>query len=365
MTNGEVAAVLLPVALVGLAVAWLGDRWLRRCGDRPAVRSLLSGYRNTALLYVAAKLGLPDLLSSGPKSSAELAAILGAHAPSLHRVLRGLVALRICSQGADGRFGLTRGGKRLRTGPGESLRSQAILTGEEYVAAWGGLLHSALSGEAAFSHVFGMSPWEHRRRHPALAACFQATLAAGTAQVAAAVIAAYDFGRCRCVADLGGGQGILLAAILNAYPSVRGILFDQPHVIGDARLALERAGVGGRCRLVGGDLLERIPEGADALLLKSVIHDWDDAQAVAILRQCRRSLDGQGRLLLIERLLPARVLDDPDAAFVDLHMLAVTGGRERSESEYRALMATAGFALQRVIAAGGCFHILEGLPVPG
>jgi len=329
--------------------------------DRRALWTLLNGYRSTALLYVAAKLGLADLLANGPRSSAELARSLGAHAPSLHRILRGLVVLGVCAEEEDGRFGLTALGTCLHTGMPESFRGSVILCGEESVGAWCGLHHSAMTGETAFDHVFGMSSWEHRVQHPELNEYFNAGLREGATQAAGAILAAYDFSSFRTIADVGGGHGALLTAILKAHPSATGILFDQSHVVAGSRPYLEVAGVAARCQVVGGSFFERVPEGADAHILKSVIHDWDDEQGLAILRNCHRALGPPGRLLLVERVMPARAEHAPEVIWGDVNMLAMTGGRERSEVEYRALLAAAGFTLARVIPTRSGLSVIEGV----
>ena len=323
------------------------------------LQALLDGYRSTALLYVAARLRLADLLADGPRDSAELAQQVGAHAPSLRRILRGLVALGVCSEEHDGRFGITPLGALLRADAPGSLRNAAILSGEEYLGAWGGLLHSVMTGETAFNRAFGMSQWEHREQHAELNDCFNAGLREETARVTGAILAAYDFSSFHTIADVGGGHGSLLAAILKAHPSVSGLLFDRPHVVAEARPCLEEAGVGGRCRITGGDFFCRVPDGADAHVLKSVIHDWDDEQSLALLRNCHKALEERGALLLVERVMPARVEADPDTVLLDVHMLAVTGGRERSEAEYRALLTAAGFRLTRVIPTRCRFSLIE------
>jgi SAM-dependent methyltransferase len=362
MTGLEATAVFLPTALIGLAMVWFGHRRIQRLRtSRRALRGLLDGHRSTALLYVAAKLGLADLLANGPRSSAELAQVLGAHAPSLHRILRGLAALGVCSEEHDGRFGLTGLGKHLQASARGSLRSLAILSGEERAAAWGGLVHSAMTGETAFNRVFGMSEWEHRERHPELNECFNESLTESTARTAGAILRAYDFAAFHTIADVGGGHGALLAAILEAHPSVTGILFDQPHVVAGAGPCLEAAGVHARCQIVGGDLFDRIPDGADLHILKSIIHDWDDEHALAILRNCHKALKESGKVLLVEQLLPARAEQDPDAILLDVQMLALTGGQERSKAEYRALLAAAGFRLTRVIPTWSRFRVIEGV----
>jgi hypothetical protein len=334
---------------------------LEESGPGSELRTLLEGYRTTALLYVAARLGLADLLADGPQSSPELARRTGAHAPALHRILRGLVALGVLWEEDDGQFALTRLGALLRAGAPGHACGAAIIDGQEYVAAWADLLHTALTGETAFNHAFGMTPWEHRALHPELGDLFSAALREETAQAAGAISAAYDFSPFGTVADVGGGHGSLLAAILKAHPAVAGILFDRAHVVADAGPCLEQAGVAARCRLVGGDFFDRLPSGADACILKSVIHDWDDERSLTILRNCHKAMERGKTLLLVERVVPDRAADDPDTVLLDVHMLAVTGGRERSEAEYRALFAAAGFTLTRIIPTRGRFSIIEGL----
>jgi hypothetical protein len=324
-----------------------------------ALQALINGHQSTAMIYVAAKLGLADRLAVSPQTSDELAEWLGAHGPSLYRLLRGLVTIGVCSERDDGRFDLTTLGRCLQTQAPGSLRGTAILSGEEWVAAWSGLLHSTLTGASAFVHVFGMSRYEHRAQHSYLNEYFNQRMVQGTAEVTAAVLGAYDFSSFRTIADVGGGHGALLTAILGAHPSVAGILFDQPHVVAGARPFLEAAGVAARCQVVGGSFLERIPGGADLHVLKMIIHGWDDEHGLAILENCRRALDGQGTLLLVERVLPTRAEDAPAVIMADLHGLAVSGGRERSESEFRALLGTAGFAVTRVVPTASPFSVIE------
>ena len=359
----EATGLFLPTAVIGLTLAWLGGKQTgRRAGsdNHRTIHDLLDGYRSTALLYLGAKLGIADLLADGPRSSAELAGLIGAHGPSLLRTLRGLVAVGVCTEGREGLFGLTRLGESLQSGKSDSLRGFAILCGEEFMSAWSGLAHSVMSGDAAFDHVFGVSQWEHRRRHPELNYYFNDWLRGVTNGVARDLLAAYDFSSFRTIADVGGGQGALLSAILNAYPAATGILFDQAHVIADVLPIMEAAGVASRCRIVGGSFFDSVPGGIDACILKSVIHDWDDERSLAILNNCRKALNENGKLLLIERLPPVRVEQHPHVILIDLHMLALTGGRERTEGEYRTLLATAGFKLERVIQTQSGYSIIEG-----
>ncbi len=300
--------------------------------DRRRLHGMLNGYRDSALLYVAVKLGLPDLLADGPKGSDELAAACGAHAPSLRRVVRTLVALGICSEDRDGRFGLTPTGAMLRTGVPRSLAGPAVLFGEEHYAAWGELLHAVMTGEPVFERVFGMGQWEHRARHPELNEHFNAGIERGTRRMADAIVTAYDFSKFSTVADVGGGHGVLLAAILKAHPALRGMLVEQPHVLDGARTYLQAEGVASRCKVLAGDFFEGLPAGADAHVLKSVIHDWNDDRALTILKACRRALKPGGTLLLVERLSPERVAvdagtGDDGPADAGLHRRARAHGR--------------------------------------
>lgn len=330
-------------------------------GEGRSPGDLLNGYQDTALLYAAAKLGLADLLANGSKTSEELAAMTGAHAPSLYRILRGLVIVGMCFEEEE-RFGLTGRGEMLRTGVEGSLRNHALVCGEQYMVAWSGLAHSVMTGETAFAHVFGVDQWEHRQRNMALSERFNADLNAETARSAVAIVEAYDFSASDVLCDVGGGHAALLCAILAACPAMRGILLEQPHVATGARSYVESQGLDERCRVVEGDFFEGVPEGADAYIMKSIVHDWPDARSVAILRNCRRALGADGRVILVERVMPALAKDAPDTVRVDLQMLAVTGGRERSEAEYQGLLEAAGFGLGRIVATRSPFCVIEGVP---
>ena len=329
----------------------------------PGLQSLLAGYRSTALLYIAAKLKIADLLAEGPRSSRELSEILHAHAPALHRVLRGLVVLGLCSETKEGRFQLMPSGKKLQSTTDGPEYNLAILNGEEYAAAWNGLLHSVMTGGAAFDHVFGESPWQHRQKNPELNERFNLWLEAGATSVGQCLANFYDFSPHQTVADLGGGQGTLLTAILRVHHSLQGILFDQPHVLSIARRKLESTGVGARCRLVPGSFFDAVPPGADAYILKSILHDWDDEPCRLILNNCQMAMQSGRPLLVVERIMQARVMDQPPMIMADLHMLAVTGGKERTVDEYKRLFDASGFEFKKMILLPTGHHLLEAMRI--
>jgi len=327
------------------------------------LRHLFLGYRVSQAIYVAAELGIADLLAEGPKSAEELASACGAHAPSLRRVLRLLASEGVFAQDGDGRFALTPMAEALRGDAPGPVRALVLFSaGEAPWRAWTGLLHSVRTGEPAFDHAHGVGLFEHLRRHPEDRDRFDRVMTAQTAPFTRAVAAAYDFTRFGTVVDVGGAHGALALGLLEAYPHLRGIVFDQPEVAEGARRAIGAAGMAGRCEAAGGDFFDAVPAGGDAYLVKFVLHNWDDERAVAILRACRRAMTADGRLLVIELLVPPG--DGPSfAKSQDVNMLALApGGRERSEAEYRALFEAAGFALARTARAQGELHVIEGVP---
>lgn len=322
------------------------------------LQSLLDGYRATALLYLAAKLKIPDHLSNA-RSSEELSKLLGANPLALRRVLRGLVALGVCAENPDSVFQTTPMGQKLRSDSDGPEYSLAILNGEEYAAAWNQLLHSVKTGETAFDHIFGESPWDHRQKNPELNQRFNEWLEQGATAAGRALLKAHDFSSHKTVADIGGGQGALLATILQAHPSIQGILFDQPHVVSGACATLKSNGVASRCRIVPGDFFKAVPPEADAYILKSILHDWDDEKCAVILQNIRAVLKPGQPLLVLEKIMPTNVTDRPSTIMGDLHMLAVTGGRERTDGEYRNLFATAGLELKTITALRTGHSVLQ------
>ena len=325
---------------------------------------LMTGYRAMQALYVAARLGIADLLKDGARGSEELARATGADARALHRLLRALASLGVFGEDADGRFAPSELGALLRSDVPGSLRAAAIFFGDERNwHAWGKLERSVMSGEPVRGPRGTQVFLEESARDPEGAALFNAAMTSLTSAFDAAVTAAYDFSRLGTLVDVGGGQGALISSILAANPALRGILFDIPPVIESARGRIGEAGLAGRCELVAGDFFASVPAGGDAYVLKWVIHDWDDERSVAILRNCHRAMARDGRLLLVERVVPERIDQSADTQGIvlgDLNMLLWTGGRERTAAEYGALLASAGFTPAGIVPTATQLSVIEG-----
>lgn len=318
-----------------------------------AMLQLIAGFRISRILYVAARLGLADLLREAPADSAALASVTGTHAPSLYRLMRALGSIGVLAEDEQHRFSLTALGNSLRSDVPDSLREWAILAlGDEHFRAWGELMRSVRTGDIAFDHVFGTDVWTYRAAHAEHAAIFDQAMAQLVKSYDASLVAAYPFATVDKLVDVGGGDATLLIAILQANPAMHGVLFDLPQVAEHARDRISRADLSHRCEVAAGDAFAAVPTGGDAYLLSRVIHDWDDEHAVAILDACRREIDNDGRVLLVERLMPARVVVSPAAqssSLSDLTMLVMNGGRERTETEYRELLDRAGLVLARIV----------------
>jgi hypothetical protein len=328
------------------------------------VHDLVTGYRVSQALHAVVALGIPALLAHGPRGSDDLAHETGAHAGALYRVLRFLAGEGLFEEVAPHTFGLTAAGTLLRDDvPGSVSATVRMLMYPANWQAWGDLLHSVRTGAPAFEHVHGLGMFEYLRTHPEAARNFDAAMTDSTARSERAITAAYDFGGIARVVDVGGGRGRLLATVLGAHPAMRGVLFDQPQVIVAARAALEAAGVADRCELVGGDFFASVPSG-DAYLLRQILHDWDDARATAILASCRRAMAATGRVLVIESVVGPDYRQALPALLLDMTMLVMLGGRQRTEGEYRGLFTAAGLRLARVVPLGDVdqFSIFEGVP---
>jgi SAM-dependent methyltransferase len=316
----------------------------------------------SSVVTLAAELGLFDHLAAGARHATALAAATGCETGSLRRLLRALASLDLCVEDADGSFAPTELGALLRSDTPDSLRGWALWWGQQIAPVWRHLEHSVRTGTASRALATARDGFTALTDDPALATRFHQALAELTRRDADDIIADYDFSGLSTIADLGGGHGQLLARVLAACPTARGVLFELPHALAGARGLLASAGLSQRCTIVAGDFFVAVPAGADLYVLKSVLHDWDDDRSVALLRNCRAVLTGGARLLLIEVLLPERSLARPPHqtwAREDLSMLLLHGSRERTLSELRSLVKRAGLTIRRVVPSRGRFGLVE------
>lgn len=312
---------------------------------------LLMGYRLSQAIHVAATLGIADLLAAGPRSSDDLAAATQTHGPSLYRLLRALASEGVFEEREERRFANNAASEMLRSDAAVSAYGWAVFIGRPYFwQGWGNLLHSVQSGESGVRKATGVDAWRYRELNPAESAIFDRAMTDTSRALNKAIVEAYDFGRFKRIADIAGGQGAQLAAILARYPGTSGVLFDQPHVVAGAAALLRDAGVADRCEIVGGSFFESVPQ-ADAYLLKHILHDWEDADCAGILRTLRRAAPDSARLLVIECIVgPAN--EDPESKLSDLNMLVGPGGRERTREEFAELLAAGGWRLADFHDAG-------------
>jgi len=310
-------------------------------------------------IWVAAKLGIADLIAEKPRAAEELAAATDAHAPSLYRVLRFLAMAGVFAENSDGEFELTPIAELLRSDTPNSMRDYAIMMGEDWIwQAYGELMHTIKTGEIAHDKVQGMSSFEYYAQNEEVGKIFNRAMTNLSLLSAPAIVEAYDFSDINKLVDIAGGHGLLLAAILKANPHLQGVLFDLPFVIEGAGELLESEGVTARTEKVSGDFFENIPAGADAYLMKHIIHDWNVEQSVKILQNIRRAVNDDGKVLIAEMVVPEGNEPSP-AKGLDLVMLTIEGGKERTEKEYQELLEAAGLRLTRVIPTRSPFSIIE------
>ena len=324
---------------------------------------LINGYQVSQALHVAAALGVADQLKDGPKPYYEVARACGAHPASLYRLLRALAAVGVFHESGDKEFSLTRLGVSLTSDASSSVRNYARWIGTPgQWGSWGNLLHSIKSEECAQRYTCGMDAWTYRRQHPDEHAVFNAAMTGNSRSEAQAVLEAYDFSRFGRVVDVGGGQGLLLEAILLACPATHGILFDQPEVIASADQSLCSAGLAQRCQTVAGSFLEFVPEDGDVYVMKAILHDWDDRASIDILRTCRRAMSLTATLVVIERVVgPPNEI--PEGEFSDLNMMIQYGALERTLQEFYDLFRSAGFAMTKVVPTRSPLSIIVGQPM--
>jgi SAM-dependent methyltransferase len=331
-----------------------------------ALRRLILGHRVTQVIATAAQLGLADHLTDTPKSAAALAPLVHAEVHALYRFLRALASIGVVVEGEDHCFALTPLGACLRTDASSGMRAWALFEGAEYYQrAWSGLRYAVQTGAPAAAHVLGTDIHTYLRQHPDAERSYSEAMVDLAQLTADAVVDAYDFAPVHQVVDVGGGYGILLAAILQRHPALQGVLFDLPAVITQAGQYFQTAGLAERCALVSGDYFEAVPTGGDVYILSRVLMAYEDDRSVRLLRNCHRAMAGQGRVLIIQQVLPppGRATSRDmlfEGTMSDLNMLVLLGGYDRTEAEYSALLEAAGFTVAQVVPTRSLMSIVEG-----
>jgi len=318
------------------------------------------GYRTTQALYVVAKLGVPDLLTNSPLTSDELASKLHVQSRPLFRVMRALAAQGIFTQDNTDKFGLTPLGQLLRTDHPTTLRHMVIGIGEESYKAAGEMLHTVKTGETAFNHIYGKGHFEYLGENPEASKIFNLQMSTSQARFGNP-FGSYGFEKRALIVDVGGGQGHVLAQIIHSNPRLKGILFDLPQGLTEARSYLEAEGVASRCNIVPGSFFDSVPPNGDVYLLSRILHDWPDSKAIEILKNVRKSIRKDGVLIIRENVIPEG--DTPSMGKqLDLTMMFMLGGAERTEKEWKQLLNNSGFELNRIIKTGQPFDLIEAQP---
>jgi O-methyltransferase domain/Dimerisation domain len=331
--------------------------------ERAAAAALLRmiwGLHISRAVYLAAELGIADLLAAGPRTAAALARATRTDETALYRVLRLLAALGVLTESEPRSFGLTVLGDRLRSDVPASMRNWAMLADTLGFGAHEPILEATRTGRTGTEIAYGMTTMQQVRADAQRAARFDAAMSERTAALAPGLAATCDFSGIRVIADIGGGQGTLLAAILRRHSHLRGILFDVADVARRAGPVLHDAGVAGRCEIIAGDFFAGVPQGADGYILANVLHDWDDNRAVQILQACRHAMSPGGRVLIAERLIPEDPHDAVPVLLSDLNMLLLSGGQERTNTEYATLLAAAGLRPGRIQPMAAPYGVIEG-----
>jgi O-methyltransferase domain/Dimerisation domain len=333
----------------------------RRPRAQESMLGLISGYWVSQCLFVVAKLGVADALARGPRAPDAIAQQVGAHAPFLRRVLRALASVGVFAEDAKGRFRLTPLAETLRSDRPGSLRDFTRMMVDDYNwQAWGALEHGVTTGALAFDHVHGQPVFAYLARHPEQERVFAASMASISGTENAAVARAYPFGKLRQLVDVGGAHGHLLAAILRRHKKLRGVLYDQPQVVAGAAQSgfLAGADLAGRHEVRGGSFFDAVPAGADGYVMKYILHDWDDAKCLRILGYCRDAMAENGRVLVVDHVIP-KGNGANWGKLLDINMMVLPGGQERTREEFRDLFARAGLRLARVVPTACPLSILE------
>jgi hypothetical protein len=311
------------------------------------------------VVYVAAKLNLADHLAKEPMNANQLAEITGTHPPSLYRLMRTLASLGIMTEDSSHRFSLTPVGEAMKTGaPGAARATILTIASPWWVTGFGELMYSVQTGKPGFEKMVGMPIFDWFAQNPEQASLFNETMVGIHGAEPAAVAAAYDFSGMKNIVDVGGGSGNLLTTILGSFPESRGTLFDMPHVVRDAAALIKSRGLTNRVTIEPGSFFESVPTGGDVYMLSHIIHDWSEDQCLTILGNCRRAMNANTRLLIIEMVLPSGNTPHP-GKMLDMMMLVGPGGRERTKEEYDELLSKASLQLTRVVPTESAVGVVE------
>lgn len=319
---------------------------------------MITGYWTSQAIYAAAKLGIADLLVDNPQTAAQLASATDTNAGALYRVLRALASIGIFEENEQQEFTLTPMAEFLRSDVPGSKRALAMMSGDEQFQCWSEIMYSVQTGKTSFDKVFGQPIFEYLSQHEDKGQIFDQAMMGIHGRETGEIMQAYDFSGIQTLVDVGGGNGSNIAHILQKYPEMQGVLFDLPHVVERAQPHIEAAGLSERCEIVGGNFFEAVPGNADAWFMRHIIHDWDDEKSLTILKNCHTAMPADAKLLVVESVIPAG--NEPFAGkFLDLVMLMIPGGKERTAEEYRSLFAEAGFELTRIIPTESELSIIE------
>jgi hypothetical protein len=319
---------------------------------------MITGYAVSQAIFVVAKLNVAEQLAIGPVSVEDLARKAKADPDALYRVLRALASVGVFTETTPRRFSNTPMSECLRPGVPGSQHAGALMIASLCYPAFGELPWSTATGKPGFDKVFGAPIFDYLTKHPEEGRCFDQAMSSIHGPETPAMVEAYSFARFQTIVDIGGGNGSTLIEVLRSAPKARGIVFDLPGVVARAESTIRDAGLGDRCRVEGGSFFESVPKGADAYILRHIVHDWDDKKSIEILRRCREAMAPGGKVLVVESVVPTG--DEPHPSkWLDIIMLAVPGGRERTRAEYETLFASAGLKLERIVATRSPVSVVE------
>jgi len=329
-----------------------------------AIMHIIAGFWLSRSVYLAARLKLADAIGDGERALPDLAAKTGTHPAALRRLMRALTSHGFFRECEDGRYAQSPLSETLRSGRPGSMRGLAEAElGHDHYEAWGQIETCLRQDGTAFERLYGMPIWRYYGEHPETEALFAEAMSNFTTIAHAGILGSYEFPRFKTAVDVGGGHGAFLKAVLDPHPDARGILFDVPTVIAEAEQAGAITGdASRRIQPVAGDFFKEVPAGGDLYLLKFILHDWKDEPSIQILSSVRKAIKPGGRLVIVEIVLP-KASEPHVGPLIDLNMMVMTGGIERTEMEYRQLLASSGFRLERVVATKSPFSIIEAAPI--